>query len=86
MCHGLFLCSNTVTEDGDEGGRRLRAARPRHARAYERLRVTQMESSRSIAASSSAEPWTFGPLNHLRAETAYQMPAQPMTTSTAIGV
>ncbi len=39
-----------------------------------------------MAASSSAVPWTFGPLNHLRAETAYQMPAKPMTTATAIGV
>ena len=30
----------------------------------------QTESSRSIAASSSGVPWTFGPLNHLRAETS----------------
>ena len=39
-----------------------------------------------MAASSSGVPWIFGPLNHLRAETAYQMPAPPTTTSTAIGV
>ena len=30
----------------------------------------QTESSLSIAASSSAEPWTFGPLNQFFAETA----------------
>jgi len=30
----------------------------------------QTESSRSIAASSSAEPWTFGPLNQFFAETS----------------
>ena len=42
--------------------------------------------SRSIAASSSGVPWTFGPLNHFRAETAYQMPAPPTTTPTATGV
>jgi len=28
----------------------------------------QAESSCSIAASSSGVPWTFGPVNHLRAE------------------
>ena len=47
--------------------------------------VSQMDRSRSISASSSAVPWTFGPVNHLRAETAHQMPANPMTTSTAMG-
>ena len=34
------------------------------------LRRHQTDSSRSIAASSSAEPWTFGPLNQCRAETS----------------
>ena len=48
--------------------------------------LVMSSSSRSMAASSSGEPWTFGPLNHLWAETHHQMPAQPITAGTAIGV
>ena len=50
------------------------------------LVISQISSSCSISANSSGVPWTFGPLNHLRAEIAHQMPAKPMTASTATGV
>ncbi len=40
-------------------------------------------SSASISASSSAVPWTRGPVNHLRADTSHQMPAKPSTAATA---
>ena len=57
------------------------------APAFADRRYDQTASrSRSMAASSSAVPWTFGPLNHLRAETTYQMEVLPMTTARAIGV
>ena len=49
-------------------------------------RAASHRNSASMAASSSGVPSTLGPLNHFRAETAYQMPAKPMTTPTATGV
>jgi len=45
-----------------------------------------LPSSSSIASSSAAEPWTLGPVNHLRAETSHQIPAKPSTAITAITV
>jgi hypothetical protein len=41
--------------------------------------------SASIAASSSGDPMTLGPLNHFRADTSHQIPANPITIATAIG-
>ncbi len=43
-------------------------------------------SSRSTAASSSAVPCTFGPVNQRRADSNHHPPANPSTTSTASGV
>jgi hypothetical protein len=40
----------------------------------------------SMAANSAGVPCTFGPVNHLRADTSHQIPAKPSTASTAIGV
>ena len=40
------------------------------ARGLPRLGRHQADSSRSIAASSSAVPWTFGPVNQFFAETS----------------
>src|SRR6266487_1157236 len=52
----------------------------------ERLAHLTARSSASISASSSAVPWTRGPVNHLRADTSHQLPAKPSTTATATTV
>ena len=48
---------------------------PRTSRAHLRITHAQADSSCSMAASSASVPWTFGPLNHLCAETSQEMPA-----------
>ena len=50
-----------------------------------RVGVGQTDSSCSMAASSLGRALDFGPVNHLRAETSQEMPANPITTTTAIG-